>query len=144
LIFIPLGLDLNRVLCLGIFIVLDSFRSLPSTRIDPSYLTRIQLCLLVESVLYKLDVPVYKKVSYPKQRSPLVLNVFVLPDLLTRVLTRPGNSLPNFLPGCLPGFLPEIVPDYLPESLPETPPESLPEPYLELFLSPTRTHTRSG
>jgi hypothetical protein len=34
-------------------------------------LTRIQLYLLVESVLYKLDVPVYKKGSYPKQRSLL-------------------------------------------------------------------------
>jgi hypothetical protein len=46
-------------------------------------LTRIQLYLLVESVLYKLDVPVYKNVSYLKQKSLLVLHVFVLPDLLT-------------------------------------------------------------
>jgi hypothetical protein len=112
--------------------------------IDPSYLNRIQLYLLVESVLYKLDVPMYKKVSYPKQRSILVLHVFVLPDLLTRVLTRSGNSLPDILPGLLPGFLPEMVPDSLSESLPTTLPESLPEPYPELFLSPTQTCTQSG
>jgi hypothetical protein len=71
----------------------------------------------------------YKKVSYPKQRSPLVLHIFVLPDLLTLVFTRPGNSLPDFLPERLPRFLPEIVPNSLPESLPETSPELLPEPY---------------
>jgi hypothetical protein len=124
LIFILLGLDLNRVLYLGIFLVSNSFRS-PSTRIDPSYNTRIQLYLL-ESVLYKLDVPVYKKISSPKQRSLLALRVFVLPGLLIRILTRSGNS-PDFLPGRLPGFLPEIVLDSLPESLPGTLFESLPE-----------------
>jgi hypothetical protein len=59
LIFILLGLDLNRVLYLGILFGSNSFRSPPSTRIDPFYLTQIQLYLLVESVLYKLDVPVY-------------------------------------------------------------------------------------
>jgi hypothetical protein len=88
LIFILLGLDLNWALYLGIFLVSDSFRSPPSTRIDPSYLTRIQLYLLVESGSYKLDIPMYKKVSYRKQRSPLALHIFVLPCLLTRVLTR--------------------------------------------------------
>jgi hypothetical protein len=65
----------------------------------------------------------YKNVSYPKQRSLLVLYIFVLPSLLTRVFSRSGNSLPDFLPGRLPGFLPEIVPDSLPESLSGTLPE---------------------
>jgi hypothetical protein len=60
-----------------------SFRSPPSTQVDPFYLTQIQLYLLVESVLYKFDVPMYKNVSYPKQRNLHVLHVFVLPDLLT-------------------------------------------------------------
>jgi hypothetical protein len=96
---------------------------------DPLYLTQIQLYLLVESVLYKFDVPVYKEVSYPKQRSLPVLHVFVLPGLLTRVFTWSDNSLPDFLPGRLPGFLLEIVPDSLPESLPGTLLESLPESY---------------
>jgi hypothetical protein len=136
LIFILLGLDLNRVFYLGIFLVSDSFRSPLSTRIDPSYLTRIQLYLLVESVSYKQDVLVYTMVSYPKQRTPLALHIFVLPDLLT----RSGNSLLDFLPERLP----EIVPDSLPELLPGTSPELLPKPYPELFPSPTRTRTRSG
>jgi hypothetical protein len=133
LIFILLGLDLNRVLYLGILLGSDSFRSPPSTWIDPFYLTRIQLYLLVELVLYKLDVPVYKKVSYPKQRSLLVLHVFVLPNLLTRVFTRSGNSLPYFLLGRLPRFLPKIVPDSLLELLPRTLPESLPKSYLSVL-----------
>jgi hypothetical protein len=51
LIFILLGHGLNRVPYLGIFHVSDTFRSPPSTRIDTSYLTRIQLYLLVELVL---------------------------------------------------------------------------------------------
>jgi hypothetical protein len=127
LIFILLGLDLNRVLYLGILIDSYSFRSPPSTRIDRFYLTQIQLYLLVESVLYKLDVLVYKNVSYPKQRNLLALHVFVMLDLLTRVFTRSGNSLPDFLPGRLPGFFLEIVSDFLPESLPGTLPKSLPE-----------------
>jgi hypothetical protein len=126
LIFILLGLDLNQVIYLRIPLGSDSFRSPPSTRIDHFYLTQIQLYLLVESVLYKLDVPMYKKVSYPKQRSLLILHIFVLPGLLTRFFTRSGNSLPDFLPGRLPGFLPEIVPNSLPESLPRTLPESYP------------------
>jgi hypothetical protein len=88
LIFTQLSLDLNQVLYLRIFLGSDSFRSPPSTRIDPSYLTWIQVYLLVESVLYKLDVPIYKKVSYLKQRSLFVLHIFVLLGLLTRVLTR--------------------------------------------------------
>jgi hypothetical protein len=129
LIFILLGLDLNRVIYIGILLGSDSFRSPPSTQIDPFYLTQIQLYLLVESVLYKLDVPVYKNVSYPKQRSLLVLHIFVLPGLITRVFTQSGNSLPDFLPGCLPGFLPEIAPDSLPESLPGT----LSESYLSML-----------
>jgi hypothetical protein len=83
LIFILLGLDLNQVIYLEILLGSDSFISPPLTQIDPFYLTRIQLYLLVESVLYKLDVPVYKNVSYLKQKSLLVLHVFVLPDLLT-------------------------------------------------------------
>jgi hypothetical protein len=83
LIFILLGLDLNQVLYLGILLGSASFRSPPSTRTNPLYLTQIQLYLLVESVLYKLDVPVYKKVYYPKQRSLIVSNVFVLLSLLT-------------------------------------------------------------
>jgi hypothetical protein len=83
LIYILLGLDFNRVLCLGILLGSDSFRFPPSTQIDPFYLTQIQFYLLVGSVLYKLDVPVYKKISYSKQRSLLVLHVFVLPGLLT-------------------------------------------------------------
>jgi hypothetical protein len=109
LIFILLGLDLNRLLCLEILLGSDSFRSPPSTRIDPFYLTRIHLYLLVGSVLYKLDVPMYKKVPYPKWRSLLVLHVFVLPSVLTRVITRSGNSLPDFLPKRLPRFLLDIV-----------------------------------
>jgi hypothetical protein len=129
LIFILLALDLNRVLYLGTFLGSDSTKSPPSTRIDPFYLTQIQLYLLIESVLYKLDVPVYKKVSYPKQRSFLILYVFFLPGPLTRVFTRSDNSLPDFLPGRLPGFLPEIVPNSLPESLPETLPESYSDTY---------------
>jgi hypothetical protein len=57
LIFILLSLDLYWVLYLGILLGSDSFRSPPSTRIDPFCWTRIQLFLLVESVLYILDVP---------------------------------------------------------------------------------------
>jgi hypothetical protein len=129
LIFILLGLDLNWVLYLGIFLGSDSFRSYPSTQVDPFYLTRIQLYLLVESILYKLDAPVYKKVSYPKERRPLVLHIFVLPGLLTRVFTRLGNFLPDFWPEHLPGFLSKIVPDSLPELVPGTLLESLPESY---------------
>jgi hypothetical protein len=125
LIFILLDLDLNWVLHLGIFLGSNSFRSPPSTQSDPSYSTQIQLHLLAESVLYKLDVLMYKKVSYPNQRSFLVLHVFVLPGLLTQVLTRSGNSLP--------GFLPKIVPDSLPKSLPETLPESLLKSYLSML-----------
>jgi hypothetical protein len=125
LIFILLGLDLNQVLYLGIFLGSDSFKSSPSTRIDPFYLTQIQLYLLVESVLYKHDVPMYKKVSLPKQRSLLVLYIFVLPGPLTWVFTRSGNSLHDFLPRRLPGVLLEIVPDSLPELLPKTLHESL-------------------
>jgi hypothetical protein len=113
LIFILLGLDLNRVLYLGILLSSDPFRSPPSTQTYPLYLTQIQLYLLVESVLYKLDVPMYKKVSYLKQRSLLVSHVFVLPGLLTQVFTLSGNSLPNFLPERLPKFLPNIVPNFL-------------------------------
>jgi hypothetical protein len=82
LIFILLGLDLNWVLYLGILLGSDSFGSPPSTQIDPFYLTRIQHYLLVESVLYKLDVPTYKNVSYPKQRSLLVLHVLSCPASL--------------------------------------------------------------
>jgi hypothetical protein len=137
LIFILLGFDLNRVLYLGILLGSDSYRSPPSTWIDRLYLTLIQLYLHVESVLYKLDVPMYKKVSYPKQRSLLVSHFFFLPDHLTRVFTRSGNSIPNFLPGCLP----EIVLDSLPDSLPGTLPESYtsvlpgasPESYLDTY-----------
>jgi hypothetical protein len=140
LIFILLSLDLNQVLYLGISLGLDSFRSPPSTRIDPSYLTRIQLYLLAELVLYKLDVLVYKKVTYPKKRSLLVLHNFALPDLLT----RSSKSLPDFVPTRLPGFLSEIVPDSLLESLPGTLPEWLLESYPEPFPSPTQTRTRSG
>jgi hypothetical protein len=80
-------------------------------------LTQIQLHLIVESVLYKLDVPKYKKVSYPKQRNLLVLHIFVMSGLLNPSFTWPGNSLPDFLPGHSPGFLHEIVPNSLPESL---------------------------
>jgi hypothetical protein len=133
LIFILLGLDLNWVIYLRIFLGSNYFRSSPSTWIDPFYLTRIQLYLLVKSVLYKLDVPMYKKVSYPKQRSLLLLHVFVLPDLLTQVLIRSGNSLTNFLLEHFPRFLPEIVPDSFPESLPRTLPESLRESYLDMY-----------
>jgi hypothetical protein len=133
LIFILLGLDLNRVLYLEILLGSNSFRSPPSTRTNPLYLIWIQLYLLVESVLYKLDAHVYKKVSYRKQLSLLVLHVFVLPGLLTRVFTLLGNSLPNFLPRRLPIFFPEIVPDSLPESLPGTIPESPPESYASVL-----------
>jgi hypothetical protein len=66
LIFILPGLDLKWVLYLGILLRSNSFRSPPSTRVDPFYLTQIQLYLLIESILYKLDVPMYKKVSYLK------------------------------------------------------------------------------
>jgi hypothetical protein len=106
---------------------LDSFRSPPSTRIDPFYLTQIQLYLFVELVLYKLDVPVYKKVYYLKQRSLLVLHIFVLPGLLTRVYTQSSNFLPDFLLGLLPGFLLGSVPDSLPESYPKPYPSRYPE-----------------
>jgi hypothetical protein len=88
LIFVLLGLDLNRFLCLGILLGSDTFGFSPSTQLDPFYLTRIQLCPLVGSVLYKLDVTMYKKVPYPKHRSLLVLHIFVLPDLLTQTLTQ--------------------------------------------------------
>jgi hypothetical protein len=102
---------------------------LDQSQTDPLYLTRIQLYLLIKSVLYKLDVLVYKKVTYLKQRSLLVSHIFILPGLLTRVFTRSGNSLTDFLPGRIPRFLPEIVPDFLPESLPGTLLESPPGSY---------------
>jgi hypothetical protein len=78
LIFILLSLDLNWDIYLGILFGSDSFRPPPSTRIDPFYLTRIQLYFPVESVLYEHDVPMYKKVSYPKQSSLLILHIFCL------------------------------------------------------------------
>jgi hypothetical protein len=74
LIFILLGHDLNQVLFPGILLGSDSFSSPPSTQIDPFYLTQTQLYLPVGLVLYKLDIPVYKKVTYPKQRSLLVFH----------------------------------------------------------------------
>jgi hypothetical protein len=83
LIFILLGLDLNQVLHLGILLGSNSFRFPHSTQIDPFYLTRIQLYLFIGSVLYKLVVPVYKKVPYLKQRNLLILHVFVFPGILT-------------------------------------------------------------
>jgi hypothetical protein len=138
LIFILLGLDLNWVLYLGILLVSDSFRSRPSTRIDPSYLTWIQLYVLVELVSYKLDVPVYKKVSYRKQRSPLALHVFVLPSLLTWFLTR---TLTRTLTRDCAWFLTRVatqnltrvatrpVPGAFPESYPDTYPIGLTRPY---------------
>jgi hypothetical protein len=145
LIFILLGLDLNRVLYLGILLGSASFRSPPSTQTNPLYLTQIQLYLLVESVLYKLDVPVYKKVYYPKQRSLIVSNVFVLLSLLTRVFTRLGNSLLDFLSGRLPRFLLKIVPDSLPsrylEPYPSHHPSCTQACYLGLYPSPTWTRT---
>jgi hypothetical protein len=104
LIFILLGLDLNRVLYLGIPLGSDSFRSPPSTQIGPFYLTWSQLYLLVELVLYKLDVPVYRKVSYLKQRSLIVLHVFVLPSLLTLVLPGRVTPYPISYPDAYPDF----------------------------------------
>jgi hypothetical protein len=138
LIFILLGLDLNRVLYHGISLGSDSFRSPPSTRIDPSYLTWIKLYLFVDSVLHKLEVPCTK--MFLTRRKEVSLSC----TFLTRFLTRSGNFLPDFLPGRLPRFLPETVSNSLPKSLPRTLLESLPESYQELFPSPTRTRTRSG
>jgi hypothetical protein len=155
LIFILLGLDLNWVLYLGIFLGLDSFRSPPSTWIDPFSLTWIQLHLLVESVLYKLDGPIYKKVSYPKQRSLLVLHVFVLPSLLTRVLpgrvtpysiSYPDAHLDFYLRLCPIPYPSRYLshnwacyPDFYPRSC------SIPYPnhYLEPYLSRYPSHTRA-
>jgi hypothetical protein len=78
LIFILVGLDLNQVIYLGILLGLDSSRSPPSTQIDPFYLTPIQLYLLVESVLYKLDVPMYKKGLLPEAKKSPGLACFCL------------------------------------------------------------------
>jgi hypothetical protein len=77
---------------------------------------------------------VHKKVSYPKQRRPLILHIFVLPGLLTRVLTRPGNPFSDFLPGRLPGFLPEIV--LIPYS------SRYSEPHPKRYPSHTRSFSR--
>jgi hypothetical protein len=147
LIFILLSLDLSRVIYLGILLGLDSFRSPPSTRIHPFYLTQIQLYLFVESVLYKLDVLVYKKVSYPKQWSLLILLILVLPGLRTQVFTRSGNYLPDFLPGRLPDFYSRLCPIPYPSHYPKPYPSRYPSRtrlcYPELYLSPTRTRTRS-
>jgi hypothetical protein len=83
---------------------------------------------LVESVLYKLIAPVYKKVSYRTKKSPCLAHFCPArpPD---PSFTQSGNSLPDFLPGSSPGFLPEIVPNSLLESLPSTLPKLLPESY---------------
>jgi hypothetical protein len=130
LIFSLLGLDLNQVLYLGILLGSDSFRSPPSTWIDPFYLTQIQLYQFIESVLYKLDVPVYKKVSYPKQRSILVLHIFVLPDHLTRVL--PSRVTPYLI-----SYL-DAYPDFYPRlcSIPYL--SHYPEPYPSHYPSRTQ------
>jgi hypothetical protein len=128
LIFIILGLDSNRVIYLGIFLGLDSFRSPPSTWIDPFYLTQIQLHLLVESVLYKVDVAVYKR-SLTRSKEASLSCMFCPARPPYQSFTRSDNSLPDFLPGHSPGFLLEIVPDYLPELLPGTFPESYPDTY---------------
>jgi hypothetical protein len=80
-------------------------------------------------VLYKLHVLMYKKVSYPKQKSLLALHIFVLLGHLTQVFTLSGNSLPNFFPRRLPGFLPES----LPESYPSVLPGALPESNLDMY-----------
>jgi hypothetical protein len=127
--FILLGLGLNRILDLGIFLGADSFRSPLLTRTNPSYLTRIQLYLHAVLVLYKHDAPVYKKVSYLKKRSLLVLHIFVLPDLLTRVLTQLGNSLLDFLPKRLPGFLTQVTTRNLTRAIPGAFPKSYPYTY---------------
>jgi hypothetical protein len=160
LIFILLSLDLNQVLYLGILIGSDSFRSHYSTRIDPFNLTRIQLYLLVESVLYKLDVPMYQNVSYLKPRSLIVLHVFVLPDLLTRVFTQSGNSYPISYSDAYPDFYPRLCPipypsrhlepypsrtrACYPELYPIRYPSCTEACYPDLYSSPTRTRTRSG
>jgi hypothetical protein len=86
----------------------------------------LQLYLLVELVLYKLDVPVYKKVSYPKQRSLLVLHVFILPCHLTRVLPGRVTSYPISYPRRLPRFYPRLCPI----------------PYSSLYPEPYPSHTR--
>jgi hypothetical protein len=83
-----------------------------------------------------------KKIFYLKQKSLIILHVFVLSGLFIRVFIRSGNSLPNFLPGRLLGFLPKIVPDFLPESLSKILPElylsvlprALPESYPDTYL----------
>jgi hypothetical protein len=84
--------------------------------------------------MYRLDVPVYKKVSYPKQRSLLVLHIFILPGLLTQVFTRSGNSLPEFLPEIVPDSLPESLPRTLLESIPKSYPSVLPRALFESYL----------
>jgi hypothetical protein len=148
LIIILLGLDLNRVLYLGILLGSNSFRPPPSTWTDPLYLTQIQLYLRVESILYKLDVPVHKKVSYPKQKSLLISHVSVLPSFHTRVFTRSGNSLPISYLDAYPDFDPRLCPIPYPSRYPEPflshhPSHTL-ACYPELYPSHTRTRTQSG
>jgi hypothetical protein len=90
----------------------------------------------------------YKKVSYLKQRSLLVLHVFVLPGLLTRVL--PCRVTPYLI------SYQDAYPDFYLRLCPIPYMRHYPKPYLshysnrtrvcypELFPSPTQTRTRSG
>jgi hypothetical protein len=125
LIFILLGLDLNHVLYLETLLGSDSFRSPPSTRIDPFYLTWIQfISLLNWSCINLMFLCTKRSLTQSKEVS-----------LSYTFLSYPA-SLPEFLPGCLPGFLPEIVIDSLPESLPESYLSVLPESYPRLCPIP--------
>jgi hypothetical protein len=127
LIFIPLSLDLNRVRYLGIFLVSDSFRSPPSTRIDPSYLTKIKLYLLVESVSYKLDVPVYKRSLTRSKEVPLRCMFLSCPAPLPESLPGRVTPYPISYPNAYPGSYPRLCPI----------------PYLSRYPVPHPSRTRS-
>jgi hypothetical protein len=89
----------------------------------------------------------YKNVSYPKQRSLLVLHFFVLPGLLTRVFTRSGNSLPDFFSDAYPDSYLRLCPIPYPTHYQEPNPTHYPSRtracYTELYLSRYLSRTRA-
>jgi hypothetical protein len=129
LIFFLLGLDLNQVLYLGILLGIDPLDLLHQLGLTLFIWLGFNFISLLNQSCINLMFPCTKRSLTRSKEGSSSCTFFVLPDHLTRVFTRSGNSLPDFLPGHIPGFFPEIVPDSLPESLPETLFELLPESY---------------
>jgi hypothetical protein len=76
----------------------------------------------------------YKKVSYPKQRSPLAMHIFVLPGPLPESLLRRVTPYLISDRGAYSDSYPRLC------TIPY--PSRYPEPYLGCYLSPTQSFSR--